>query len=402
LKQGSFVSRFSAFPGSTISSAMPSVVIDLSSADDPRDVVHRAVQALAEGKLVAFPTETVYGLAASALDESAVLKLLAVKGRRPGHALTLAIKSSDDALDYVPDISPLAMRLTRRCWPGPLTLVLEDAHPDSVIKQLPEKVQKAVCPEGWVGLRVPAHNVVLSVLRLTAGPLALSSANRAGEPESITAQQVVQALGDEVDLVLDDGRSKFGQPSSVVRVGEQGLQILRPGVFSEAALKRLSGLVIVFVCTGNTCRSPMAEVLMRRQIARRLNCLPETLENLGISVVSAGISAMAGGRSAPEAVKVMAAEGLDLSLHETQPLSERLVRYADLILTMTRAHREAILAKWPDAAPRTKLLCRDQSDVADPIGQPAESYRHCAEQIDAQLEAWVRELDFNNLPHPNS
>ena len=101
---------------------MPAVVIDLRHADDLRDVVHQTVQALAEGKIVAFPTETVYGLAASALDEQAVERLAAIKGRKQGHPLTLAIKSADEARDYVPDMSPLAQRLARRCWPGPVTL----------------------------------------------------------------------------------------------------------------------------------------------------------------------------------------------------------------------------------------------------------------------------------------
>ena len=115
---------------------MPPVVIDIRSAEDSRDVVHRAVQALAEGKLVALPTETVYGLAASALDEQAVARLLATKQRTAGKALTLAIKSADDVLDFVPDLSPLGRRLARRCWPGPVTMVGEDCHPDSLLHQL--------------------------------------------------------------------------------------------------------------------------------------------------------------------------------------------------------------------------------------------------------------------------
>src|SRR5690242_11115956 len=115
---------------------MPPVVIDLRSADDSRDVVHRAVQALAEGKVVAFPTETVYALAASALVERAVERLAAL-GRPAssgpsGQTLTLAVKSADEALDYVPHLGPLGERLARRCWPGPVTLIVEDCHPDSL------------------------------------------------------------------------------------------------------------------------------------------------------------------------------------------------------------------------------------------------------------------------------
>ena len=97
---------------------MAATIFDLRNADDSRDVIHRAVQALVEGGIVAFPTETVYGLAASALCDDAVHRLIHIKGRPDGKPLAVAIKSADDALDYVPDMSPLGSHLARRCWPG--------------------------------------------------------------------------------------------------------------------------------------------------------------------------------------------------------------------------------------------------------------------------------------------
>ncbi len=376
---------------------MPPVVIDVRRAADPRDVVHRAVQAVAEGLVVAFPTETVYGLAASALNESAVERLVAAKGRRPGHPMALAVKSADAAMDYVPDISELGRRLARRCWPGPLTLVLGDEHPESLVRQLPERVQATVSPSGTIGLRVPAHWLMIDVLHLLAGPLVLTSANRTGEKESVTAEQVAESLGEDVQLVLDDGRSKFGQISSVVRVRPQRLDILRLGVVPEKTLKRLASLIVLFVCTGNTCRSPMAAELCLRRIAKRLGCEAGEVEDRGVIVASAGIAAMAGGHPSAEAVEVMARRGLDLSEHESQPLSERLVRHADLVLAMTRAHRDAIVAQWPHAAGRIRLLRADGGDIADPIGGTAELYLHCADQIDAELEHHVGELDLSDV-----
>ncbi len=191
---------------------MQPVVIDLQSTEDRRDVVHRAVQALAEGGLVAFPTETVYGVAASALDEDAVCRLLTAKGRTTAKPLTLAIKSADEARDYAPDMCPLARRLARRCWPGPVTLVIDDSHPESLVRQLPPKVRQAVSPQQAIGLRVPGHRVILDVLRMFAGPLTLTSANRAGMPEATTAKEVIDTFGDDFSWRWTTGRAGSASP----------------------------------------------------------------------------------------------------------------------------------------------------------------------------------------------
>jgi len=371
---------------------MPPVIIDVRNAEDTRDVVHRAAQALVEGKLVAFPTETVYGLAARALDEDMVRKLSEVKGRKTGHPLPVAIRSAAEARDYAPDLSPLARRLARRCWPGPVTLVVTDSHPDSLVRQLPRSVRQAVSPYQTVGLRVPGHQVLLDVLQMIAGPLTLTSANRTGQPDPRTAEEVYEALGDDVDMILDDGPSRFGQPSSVVRVHENRFEVLRSGVVPEQALERLSRLMILFVCTGNTCRSPMAELMMQKLLGQHLGCSPDEVENRGIVVASSGIAAMMGGRATEEATEAMLESGLDLTNHETQPLTAPLVQHADFIFTMTNAHRHAILTQWPDAAERTHLLTPDNSDVSDPIGGTIESYRKCAAQIRTSLEARIEEL----------
>src|SRR5438034_7977460 len=156
-------------------------VLDLAAAGDPRDAVHRVVQALVEGKVVALPTETVYIAAASGLAERAVQRLLAVRGGKLDGPATLAVRSTEEVLDYVPQLPRVGQRLARRCWPGPVTLQLEDAHPESAVHRLPPRVRDVVVPGGEIRVRVPAHELVLSALRLIAGPVVMIGARRADD-----------------------------------------------------------------------------------------------------------------------------------------------------------------------------------------------------------------------------
>lgn len=368
---------------------MAPTILDLRKSDDARDAIHYAVEALAAGKLVALPTETVYGIAANGLHTEAVRRL--AKLQRPGEPfhLPFAVKSADDALDFAPDMSPLARRLARRCWPGPLTLVLPGPHRDSVVRRLSPPVQELTTAGGAIGLRVPFHPVTQQVLRLSAGPTVMTSAKLDSERAATTAAEVIAVAGNSLDLILDDGACRFSQPSTVVKIESDKLQILRSGVLDEQTLKTMSAVNILLVCTGNTCRSPMAEGLLKKRIADARGCAPGRLDQTGITITSAGVAAMPGARASSQAVETMRGYEVDLGSHCSQPVTERLVQNADLILTMTEGHRQALLAQFPTAVNRTYTVARGTGDISDPIGLPVEFYQRCAQQIDEHLKWWL-------------
>ena len=198
----------------------------------PENEMERAAAAIRNGELVAFPTETVYGLGANALDPAAVAKIYAAKNRPYASPLIVHVADEAGARSVTAEWTDLAHALAARFWPGPLTMVIRKAEvvPDIVTAGL-----------NTVGIRVPSHPVALDLLRRSRLPIAAPSANRFGEISPTTAQHVRSSLGDRVSIVLDGGPSEVGIESTVVALSRNPPAVLRPGMISLEALEAASG-----------------------------------------------------------------------------------------------------------------------------------------------------------------
>ena len=192
--------------------------------------IHHAIDVLDRNGLVAFPTDTVYGLAAPAFNQDSIDRLYIVKGRNHTKAIALLLSKLEQLDQVAVDISDTARRLAERFWPGPLTLVLK-RHP---------ALPKILAPENTIGVRIPDHSDALAMMDKT-GPLAVTSANLSGQDPACTAKEVLSQLKGRVHLIIDGGPSPCGVPSTVADCTTPALKILREGPLSlNELLKVLS------------------------------------------------------------------------------------------------------------------------------------------------------------------
>ncbi len=203
---------------------------------DPASIEH-AAEVLRAGGLVGMPTETVYGLAANALDTAAVAKVFEAKARPSFDPLIVHLASADDAQQYA-ELDETSRRLAQAFWPGPLTLVLPRRRGEMGGPVVPDLVTAGL---DAVGLRVPAHAVAHSLLEASGLPLAAPSANRFGSISPTTAQHVADELGGRVDTILDGGPCGRGVESTVVRVMDGVIQVLRLGALPVEAIEQHAG-----------------------------------------------------------------------------------------------------------------------------------------------------------------
>lgn len=342
--------------------------IDLTTLDDPRDGIHRVVQALVEGNCVRLPLSdglTPCLLATVEADPDARAEGLAGATTEP----SLLFDSISTATDFLPELSPKQARLALRSVPGSIVFDV-DREPAGPLDELPQSTRQLVANDDSLRLRLAGNPVTEAVISLLPAPLICGPASRLPEPA----------------IDLEDGLERTSGPS-VVRFHNKTTSITTVGGLDEDGLKRLLGVQVAIVCTGNTCRSPMAEVMLKSLLAKELRVPLSELEDAGITVFSAGLAARDGAPPSAEAVSALARRDLDLSEHQSQQATLELLQHCDVVLTMTQGHRASIVSQAPYLGELVQALVPDGRDVDDPIGGSAGVYEACLLQIEDALRA---------------
>ena len=195
--------------------------------DHPQSI-QRALEIIAANGLIAFPTDTVYGLASSLHHFAAIEKIFAAKERNPNKAIAVLLADLDQLPIVTDSFSDVARKLADQFWPGALTVIVQKKN------GLPENLS----PFPTIGIRIPAHDYTRRLLR-RSGPLATTSANLSGSLDPQTAEDVINQLSNRIDLVLDGGRTAGGIPSTVVDCTSTPLKILREGAISASDLQKV-------------------------------------------------------------------------------------------------------------------------------------------------------------------
>lgn len=329
---------------------MPAV-LEWSAAVDPSDLVARVREALAAGSLVVLPGDCGYVIIADP--------------RSPHLASLAELRAGHLIYNPLPNAPLVARRLMFRAWPAPLVIEVDGTRyriPDHLVS---EAIYPAVHENGRL-----RPTLVFD----TALP---------------TVQAVLAKYGDAIELAVDAGEQTVVRPTHV-RIDDSGWSITEEGAFPASEIVRLAARIVLFVCTGNTCRSPLAEGLARTMLSERLGCTEDELPARGFWMLSAGVAAFGGSPASPESADIAAEFGANIESHRSRPVNPQLLAAADDIIAMTRGHAYSLAANYPDLGPAPVLLC-GTDDLDDPIGSSLDVYRACAQTIQQHLQRFIAE-----------
>jgi len=330
-------------------------IIKINPQKPEEKLLLQAADVLRDGGLVILPTETVYGIAANKLNANTIERLDRIKNRPKDKFYSLHIGDKEKIVEYAKDIPVAAFKLADKFWPGPLTMILR--APDN----------------STIGIRFPDNELFCRVVTLADVPIVCPSANISGRPAPVSFSQAIQDLDGLVDLAVDSGDTRLGVESTVADLTVDPVRVVREGAIKREGVLAAAGTkIVLFVCTGNSCRSVMAEALLKKK-------LRDTGRN-DVEVFSAGLMMADGLGASYETMELLRREGMDVSGHRSRRLTIDMLNKADLILVMEKIHEDRIIQMAPWVGKRLFLLKEfarasgNDLDIPDPIGKSGDFY----------------------------
>jgi len=352
-----------------------------------KKILTKAVKVLEEGGIIIYPTDTLYGFGTLLNSEESIKRVYEIKKREKNKPSSIMVKDFTQAELIAGRMTEIEKRRFELLLPGKITVVV--------------KAKKKVEVPGFedydkIGFRIPDNDLCQELVNLTTHPISSSSVNLAGKKNLIDMHDIRREFQHKVDLVLDGGAVKSTKGSSVIDISSNPPSLLREGEISKEVLEKMIGTkikstinrkyTITFVCSGNICRSPIAEGILKRKLD--IDALRGKVE-----INSAGTLRLPTSVASLKAVEVAADHGVNIENHLSRPVSKTIVDHANMIFCLAENHYDYFRKKYPADKDKIHLLKGfDNSgnftglSIDDPIGQNEEFYRRIYTEINEEID----------------
>ncbi len=356
-----------------------------------KKIVKRAIKVLQEGGVIVYPTNTLYGLGVDVFNQKALDRLFVLKQRGPHQPVSLLVASLEQLRSLYATVSAEQYRQLLRLLPGKYTFLLKSRFKENIPYLLSGATEGAK-----TGFRIAEYDLCRQLVIGLGDPITSTSANISGKPNAKTVQDIIAQFGDRLDLILDAGPTPDLRGSTIIDLTKDPYLVVREGGVSLEELrrkwpdvplkKRKEKFRVTFVCSGNICRSAMAQGILRETLSKT------RFKNF-VEVESAGTLPTASGPAHPLTLKILSAHGIDMYHHQARAINAQIVEESDLLICMAVNHYEYLRRQFPEHKEKIVLLKEwhrrsklSNPSIADPIGHDEAFYEQTFVEIQNEIK----------------